>query len=133
MKNKIKSFFKEYEELCKKYDFSLAHEDCQGGFILEEFNEDNINWVKDAYIVEYDENFIDWKEEENELKKMTEELDKLKYYLKQMIGNGNENWVLLDDEIFDTMECETVRKATEYEMEIRTKIRRLELKINKFI
>jgi hypothetical protein len=131
MKNKIKNFFKEYEELCKKYNFSLAHEDCEGGFILEEFNEDNINWVKSAYIDKYEYNFIDWKKEEKELENLTNERDKLKTELEQIIGN--ENWLLLDDEIFDTMECETVRKATEYEMELRTKIRRLELKINKFI
>ena len=131
MKDRAKNFFKEYEELCKKYNFSLAHEDCEGGFILEEFDEDNINWVKSAYIDKYEYNFIDWKNEEKELENLTNERDKLKTDLEQIIGN--ENWLLLDDEIFDTMECETVRKATEYEMELRTKIRRLELKINKFI
>lgn len=131
MKNKIKKFFKEYEELCKKYNFSLAHEDCQGGFILEKFDEYNINWVKEAYIVEYNESFIDWKNEEKELENLTNERDELKKELEQIIGN--ENWLLLDDEIFDTMECETVRKATEYEMELRRKIRRLELKISKYL
>lgn len=131
MKNKIKNFFNEYEELCKKYNFSLAHEDCQGGFILEEFDEYNIDWVKGAYIVNYKDSFIDWKNEEKELEKLTNERDELKTELEQLIGN--ENWLLLDDEIFDTMECETVREATEYEMELRTKIRRLELKINKYL
>ena len=131
MKDRVKNFFKEYEELCKKYNFSLAHEDCEGGFILEEFDEDNINWVKSAYIDKYEYSFIDWKKEEKELENLTNERDELKTELEQMIGN--KNWLLLDDEIFDTMECETVRKATEYEMELRRKIRRLELKISKYL
>ena len=131
MKDRAKNFFKEYEELCKKYNFSLAHEDCEGGFILEEFDEDNINWVKSAYIDKYEYSFIDWKKEEKELENLTNERDELKTELEQMIGN--KNWLLLDDEIFDTMECETVRKATEYEMELRRKIRRLELKISKYL
>ena len=57
--------------------------------------------------------------------------DEMKRELEELIGN--ENWVLLDDEIFDTMECETVRLATEEEKELRTKIRRTEFKINKYL
>lgn len=130
MKDRVKNFFKEYEELCKKYNLSLSHEDCEGSFILEPYNENNIGWVKWAYIEEY-EGCINWVDEEDELKRLTEERDRMKTELEELIGN--ENWLLLDDEIFDTMECETVRPATEEEMELRTKIRRTELKMSKYL
>ena len=132
MKDRAKNFFKEYEELCKKYNLTLAHEDCEGSFLLEQFNDDNIKWVKDALIVDSNGWWgINWKEEEDELERLTKERDEMKPKLEEMIGN--ENWVLLDDEIFDTMECETVRLATEEEKELRTKIRRTELKMNKYL
>lgn len=46
--NNIENFFREYEELCKKYDVSLAHEDSQGGFLIDVYDEENIKWVKAA-------------------------------------------------------------------------------------
>lgn len=130
MKDKARKFFKEYKELCERYNLSLAHEDYQGGFILEPYDENNIDWVKWAYIEEYG-NWIDWDEEERELERLVTLRDEMKRELDELIGN--ENWVLLDDEIFDTMECETVRLATEEEKELRTKIRRTEFKINKYL
>jgi hypothetical protein len=130
MKDRAKNFFKEYEELCKKYNVSLAHEERRGSFILEPYDDINIGWVKWAYIEGY-EGCINWDEEEDELERLTKERDEMKTKLEEMIGN--ENWVLLDDEIFDTMECETVRLATEEEKELRTKIRRTELKMNKYL
>ena len=130
MKDRAKNFFKEYEELCKKYNVSLAHEERRGSFILEPYDDKNIGWVKWAYIEGY-EGCINWDEEEDELERLTKERDEMKTKLEEMIGN--ENWVLLDDEIFDIMECETVRLATEEEKELRTKIRRTELKMNKYL
>lgn len=129
MKDRAKNFFKEYEELCKKYNVSLAHEERRGSFILEPYDDMNIGWVKWAYIEGY-EGCINW-DEEDELERLTKERDEMKTKLEEMIGN--ENWVLLDDEIFDIMECETVRLATEEEKELRTKIRRTELKMNKYL
>ena len=130
MKDRVKNFFKEYEEICKKYNLSLAHEDCEGSFILEPYNENNIDWVECAYIEGYG-GCINWVDEEDELKRLTEERDRMKTELEELIGN--EKWLLLDDEIFDTMKCETVRSATEEEMELRTKIRITELKMNKYL
>lgn len=46
--NNIENFFREYEELCKKYNVSLAHEDSQGGFLIDIYDEENIEWVKAA-------------------------------------------------------------------------------------
>lgn len=48
MEDKIKEFLNEYKELCKKYGMCLSHEDNQGGFIVDEYNDDNIDWVMSA-------------------------------------------------------------------------------------
>jgi hypothetical protein len=38
-------FFKELFELYKKYNISLGHEDPHGAFIIEDYNEYNIDWI----------------------------------------------------------------------------------------
>lgn len=48
MEERINNFIKEYKELCNKYNLSLAHEDVEGGFIIEEYKEENIKWVESA-------------------------------------------------------------------------------------
>ena len=45
-KERIKNFMKEYEELCIRHGMSLSHEDCQGAFIIDEYDKDNVEWVK---------------------------------------------------------------------------------------
>ena len=47
-KERIESFMKEYEELCVRHGLSLGHEDYEGGFIIDEYDADNIEWVKAA-------------------------------------------------------------------------------------
>ena len=47
-KERIKNFMKEYEELCIRHRMSLSHEDCQGAFIIDEYDKDNVEWVKSA-------------------------------------------------------------------------------------
>ena len=41
-------FFDELESVCRKYNVSISHEDQHGGFILETFDEDNLEWIKAA-------------------------------------------------------------------------------------
>lgn len=41
-------FLNEIDNICKKYNFSISHEDSQGGFILEKYNDYNIKWLKDC-------------------------------------------------------------------------------------
>ena len=41
-------FLKQYEELCIKTGITISHEDSQGAFILENFNTENLRWMKDA-------------------------------------------------------------------------------------
>ena len=45
---KFFDFLKEYKELCIKHNVSVSHEDGHGGFILENFDEVNINWLNSA-------------------------------------------------------------------------------------
>lgn len=47
-KERIENFMKEYEELCVKHGLSLGHEDYEGGFIIDEYDADNVEWVKAA-------------------------------------------------------------------------------------
>ena len=47
-KERIKNFMRDYEELCIRHGMSLSHEDCQGAFIIDEYDEDNVEWVKSA-------------------------------------------------------------------------------------
>ena len=50
MKEKIKEievaeFLKEILEVCKKHGFSLAHEDTQGAFIVENYKDEDSTWL----------------------------------------------------------------------------------------
>ena len=46
----IVEFFDEIEAVCRKYELSISHEDGQGAFLIEPFNEDNIKWFREAGI-----------------------------------------------------------------------------------
>lgn len=46
----IKCFYRELIALYKKYDISISHEDSQGCFIIENYNEHNVDWIMDADI-----------------------------------------------------------------------------------
>lgn len=41
-------FLSEIEELCRKHNISISHEDTHGAFILERFDEDLLEWLKYA-------------------------------------------------------------------------------------
>lgn len=43
--DKVDAFLKEIVEVCRKHKMSLAHEDSQGGFIVQNYREDNILWL----------------------------------------------------------------------------------------
>lgn len=42
-------FLKDLNELCLKHNISISHEDGHGAFILEEYNQFNIDWIKGAF------------------------------------------------------------------------------------
>lgn len=68
----VKRFYKELIALYKKYDLSISHEDSQGGFIIENYNKHNVDWIMDADIkaripeIPYELSLIneDWFDEE---------------------------------------------------------------------
>ncbi len=41
-------FLQELKLLCMKHGKSLGHEDSHGSFIVEEYYEDNVDWLMDA-------------------------------------------------------------------------------------
>lgn len=46
----IEKFFDELFVLYKKYNLSISHEDSQGAFIIEDYKESNLEWIKDAIV-----------------------------------------------------------------------------------
>src|ERR1035437_6239624 len=45
-----RDFMEALVDVCKRHGMSLAHEDTQGGFIIEKYNEKNIEWLKHAMV-----------------------------------------------------------------------------------
>lgn len=45
-----KAFLDEIGAVCLRHGFSLAHEDRQGGFIIERFKAENIAWLNEALL-----------------------------------------------------------------------------------
>lgn len=50
LNDKSKEFIEEIISVCKKHNLSIAHQDTQGAFIIEEYHDENIDWIKDAEI-----------------------------------------------------------------------------------
>lgn len=44
----IDAFLEEVSAVCKRHRFSISHEDDQGGFLVEKYDESNIEWLLDA-------------------------------------------------------------------------------------
>ncbi len=42
-------FIEEILSVCKKHRVSISHEDSHGSFIIEKYNEDRSDWLRDAY------------------------------------------------------------------------------------
>ena len=47
--SKVKDFINEVIELCKKYKFSISHEDIHGAFLICNYDEKNIDWFRHAF------------------------------------------------------------------------------------
>ena len=46
--DKDKEFINDLIEVYKKHNLSLSHEDTQGGFLIEDISDWNINWLMEA-------------------------------------------------------------------------------------
>jgi FAD/FMN-containing dehydrogenase len=42
---RVDDFFDEVEAVCKKYGYSISHEDYHGAFVIQKFEQDNIEWL----------------------------------------------------------------------------------------
>ncbi len=47
-KEKGQEFLIEIEKLCHKYGISISHEDSHGAFLLEEYDEELMAWLREA-------------------------------------------------------------------------------------
>ena len=45
---RIDEFLHALEILCRGYDVSISHEDSQGSFILQKYEQSNMVWLKSA-------------------------------------------------------------------------------------
>lgn len=45
---RVRVFLDEVADVCKRYGLSISHEDGHGSFIVEEFKQDNIDWLNQA-------------------------------------------------------------------------------------
>jgi len=44
----MEDFLNDIDDVCKKHGLSIGHEDRHGGFEIEKYNDENINWLKHA-------------------------------------------------------------------------------------
>ena len=44
------NFLNEIDNICKKYNLSISHEDGHGGFIIEKYYSFNIRWLKECLL-----------------------------------------------------------------------------------
>ena len=118
--NNINNFLKEYEELCKKYNITLAHEDCHGGFILEEYDENNIEWVKNAI-----DNVLVSSERRKQKEKQEKLLNELTLKLQQCLICKEYSFKLVD-EVWGVYDNDNfIRESTDYEKDLIQQIRKL--------
>lgn len=48
MPETMKSFLEDIRVICERHGLSIAHEDHQGSFIIEEYSKNNIDWLFEA-------------------------------------------------------------------------------------
>ena len=119
-KKRIESFMKEYEELCVKYGLSLSHEDYEGRFIIDEYNQENIEWVKAAM------NGFEMREQkEKEIIEIKERLKNEEAELEKLLGNKDYS-VDKDGNIVDS-DNNIIRKANLTEEQLQNNIRMLNM------
>ena len=48
MPKELSNFYSEIEQVCRKYNMSISHEDGHGSFLIERFDEFNMKWLREA-------------------------------------------------------------------------------------
>lgn len=46
----LTEFYQDIERICKKWNYSISHEDGHGAFIIKQYNEDDMEWLKNAHL-----------------------------------------------------------------------------------
>lgn len=46
----VVEFFNELQTLCEKYNLSISHEDSHGAFIIEDYDNAYMEWMKNAIL-----------------------------------------------------------------------------------
>ena len=46
---KVDNFLKEVVDVCRKHGFSISHEDSNGAFKVENYDDDHSIWLMDAH------------------------------------------------------------------------------------
>ena len=119
-KERIENFMKEYEELCVKHGLSLSHEDCEGGFIIDEYNQENIEWVKEAM------NGFEMREQkEKEIIEIKERLKNEEAELEKLLGNKDYS-IDRDGNVVDP-DNNIIRTANLTEEQLQSNIRMLNM------
>ena len=116
-KERIENFMREYEELCVKHGMSLSHEDCQGGFIIDEYDADNVKWVKSAI------NGFELREKRQ--KEIEEIRERLLIKEKELSESLGDETYTVQGGIVVNAYGEFVRELTEVERDTCTRIRML--------
>lgn len=49
---KEEEFLSDIKKVCQKHNRSISHEDGHGAFIIEEYDELNVNWLEEALLSE---------------------------------------------------------------------------------
>ncbi len=44
----VDAFLDEIEAVCRKHVMSISHEDMHGAFIIEDFDDDDMKWLRNA-------------------------------------------------------------------------------------
>ena len=119
-KERVENFMKEYEELCIKHGLSLSHEDCEGGFIIDEYNQENVEWVKAAM------NGFEMREQkEKEIIEIKERLKNEEAELEKLLGNKDYS-VDRDGNVVDS-DNNIIRTANPTEEQLQSNIRMLNM------
>lgn len=45
----MEAFLNDIVEVYERHGLSLSHEDCHGAFIVEDYNERNVRWIRNAH------------------------------------------------------------------------------------
>ena len=117
-KERIKNFMREYEELCIRHGMSLSHEDCQGAFIIDEYDKDNVEWVKSAL------NGFEIRDRKNkEIERIKSRLKAEKEKLAELLGD--ETYSVNKDSYVVDVRGNVIRAANLEEEQTQSNIRKL--------